>query len=141
MKATIKLNDIGARKKQQAMRSAVETFAQNIPLDACSFFDTNTSQGVISGQYVGVISGNLRRSLTVERLGPHSAGLGSDLGIAPYASAVRARTAKKYGRDFYRIALKMFRSRAVLAVNAEYARLRGVVASARQYTYRNPFPA
>jgi hypothetical protein len=141
MQVKVKVYGAGAKKKTDSMRTAVLAFAKNIPLDTCGFMDGATSSSVLNGQYVNYISGNLRRSVTVERLGPFSAAIGSDEGIAPYAKHVRRWSERKYGKNYYRIAYDIFEAKIILAVNAEYARLRKIIDAGRTYTYQNPMPA
>lgn len=135
----LKLNRAGYDKKRKALLATVEFF-ENAPKDGATYFQEAVVSGVINGQYVGVISGNLKRSVEVYLTSRFSAAVVSDKGIAPYTVDVRERTYRKYGEDFYQITLRIYGDDAYQALFKEWKRAMTAIANGTTYKYRNQLP-
>ena len=136
---TLNLHTAGYEKKRLALLSTIKFF-ENAPLDAATYFQEAVVSGVINGQYVGVISGDLKRSVEVYPTSKFSAAVVSDLGIAPYAPEVRESNLRKYGEDFYEITLRHYGKEAHQALLQEWKRMISSIDRGVRYTYRNQLP-
>lgn len=135
----LRLNRAGYDKKRKALLSTIEFF-DNAPKDGATYFQEAVVSGVINGQYVGVISGNLKRSIEVFITSRFSAAVVSDIGIAPYTMEVRERTYRKYGEDFYQITLRVYGDDAYKGLLKEWRRMMTIVARGGTYHYQNQLP-
>ena len=118
---------------------AQDEFYTNIHRDAIAYLQEKMVDRVIAGQYVGVISGMLRRSQEVT-FGRWESVLKPDYQIAPYAGYVAAWAEGKYGKDYYRITLDLFGKETMNRITGEHARMIRTLNQNRKYIYQNPFP-
>jgi hypothetical protein len=135
----LKLDRAGWERKRRALLTTIKFF-ENAPRDGATYFQEAVVSGVINGQYVGVISGMLKRSVEVLITSRFSAAVVSDLGIAPYSIEVRERTFRKYGEDFYQITLRIYGDDAYKALFKEFKRMMSIVARGGTYEYQNQLP-
>lgn len=134
----MELRDEGARKKLAAVRSTVR-FLLNSHRDMATHFQHKLVDEVAAGQFVGVISGNFRRSWEVLPLGPFATAIASELAVAPYAPFVIAWSQRKYGRNVMQITLNIYGDEAQRKLKDEFERLVSRVNSGKTYRYKNPF--
>lgn len=123
-----------------------------IPKDAAAEIQARTVQEVLNDgggdQWVGVISGNLRRAQRIKSAGAFKMAMFSDLSIAPYARDVNDRLAEtggfkgkreSNGRGYLKIAMHFYSEPMRKAAIAEWSRLIEIVNNRGNYKYRNPF--
>lgn len=135
----LRLDTLGFRKKMKALRT-MTAFYEQAPRDAAAAYQEGIVAGVINGQYVGVISGNLKRSVEIALTSRFSAAVVSDLSIAPYSPGVRKNTRERYGEDFYQIAMRIYGPEIEERLRSEWRRGMATVNTRDRYTYENPFP-
>lgn len=122
-------------------------FAMGFPLDAGTYYERTLVEGVINGQYVGVISGNLRRSFKTKPAGlgrailEHDERIASDENGRPYGKKVLDWSVKKYGKSYIRITTEKTTPRILGNALVEFNRMILRTNLRRKYRYRNPFPA
>lgn len=133
----VDLSTVGFRQKVEALKSAL-IFFENMSRDAALFLQEGIVDGVINGQEVGVISGNLRRSIEVAPTSRWSWAIVSDLSIAPYGPQVAKRTRERYGNDFYKIGLERFGPAMEKPMRDEFDRSIKAALNRKQYRYKNP---
>lgn len=134
-----RFDDRGFIQKFRALQAAGDYFL-NIHLDAATFLQEKLVTEVINGQYVNVISGNLRRSQAVIPVTKFKTILASDLTVAPYAVFVLDWSRREYsGRTFLQITLDLFLTETKRRMKSEYKRMIRSVNFKRSYKYQNPF--
>lgn len=114
-------------------------FFRNIHKDAIIFLQDRLLSRVIGGQYVGVISGNLRRSQVID-FGEYTSEMRPNFTIAPYAGYVANWAFHKYGRDYYKILVDLYGKFVVQKIEKEFNRMIDLLNEGKRYKYKNPFP-
>ena len=129
------------RKRAPRIIKAFDSFFDNIHRDMIAHIQDRMVNDVINYQFVGVITGNLRRSMTIEFNDPEQgvSTLYSDLRIAPYSPFVAGWSAKKWGRNFWRICLELYGAKTVQRAIIEYKRMISVLNKNQRYKYKNPY--
>ena len=128
----------GFLRKVRALHSGV-AFFEHAHLDAAARLQEHMVDDVLTNQYVGVISGNLRRSQEVAPSSRFSSLLFTDIVVAPYALFVLRWSRRKYGKDFIRITLDLYLARTLDLMEKEFNRMVGEIRQGRIYKYQNPF--
>lgn len=126
------------RKKVKAIRSGVQFF-ENVHRDAAAYLQQRMVDDVLAGQYVGVISGNLRRSQEVAPTSRFSTILFTDIVIAPYALFVLGWSRETYGQDYLRITLQLFEGNTRAIMQREFLRMMESIRKRDVYKYQNQF--
>jgi len=139
MSGGVQIDTKGLYKKLKNIEQMVYFF-ENIHKDAATWMQENEVNEVLNGQYVNRISGDLRRSQKVISLSETTSLLFTDLGVAPYALAVLARTQAKFGRNFLQITIDLFAKEMQELMVKEWKRMLEVMNSGQTYKYQNPFP-
>lgn len=124
----------GLRQKLHALQTLIEFF-ENAPYTAAAFLAEAIITGVINGQYVGVITGNLKRSVDVAEVDRFTAAIVSDLSMAPYSIEVREKNLKKYGEDFYQIGLRIYGEEAARMMAEEWEKAIKAINERKPYKF------
>lgn len=111
--------------------------------DGAAWFKGKLINEVINGQFVGVITGNLRRSHVVRPfskdktliLVPQSAP------AAPYAPLVARRVRNKFGQDYIELTRFFFEEDLIKIATDQISRMIKAVNQRRRVVYTNPYPA
>ena len=127
------------RGRARLILAAHDEYYDNIHKDAIVYLQRKLLERVIGGQYVGVISGNLRRSQIVN-FGRYISEMRPNFTIAPYARYVADWAFSKYGANYYGILLRLFGKDTYNRMKAEFRRMLKFLNKGQAYQYKNPFP-
>lgn len=130
----------GFRKKIDGLK-ALDTVARNFPKDAASYMKERLNMNVMDGQYVGRISGMLRRSHQIFIAGPYVAEVKHVPGVAPYGKWVYEWSLRKYGKSYIQILLDLYGPSVNRAAKLVIGRMVQRIRSGASFTYVNPFPS
>lgn len=130
----------GVKKMSQVAKSLASSdeFFSKIHVANAYAYRGFVNTRIINGQYVGVITGNLRRSVSVDSQ-PTKSRVYHNLAIAPYTPNVARRTKEKYGQTFHQIGLAQFRPIMQQAQSKELSRMIRAYNSGRPYNFQNPY--
>lgn len=151
----------GFTRKMQRMQGLPRQVARNLLQDGARFLQDKLIEEILNGQdgtdypkdypptvtvdvggYVGVVSGNLRRSVEVDDRGfiqlIFSDGSG---GVGSYNIKVDNLTRQRYGIGFFEIAVELYGDFIVETFLEEITDFVRRVTADRSYEYENPFPA
>jgi hypothetical protein len=150
----------GFNRKIAKMRGLPREVARNLLQDGARFLQDKLVEEILRGEsgtdypksypptvsvetegYVGVVSGNLRRSVRVDDRGfiqfIFSDGAG---GVGSYNIKVDNRTRARYGIGFFEIAVELYGEFITETFLEEITRFVKRVSEGRSYQYENPFP-
>jgi len=138
----------GWLKKRDALRKNVSEAAEFGLIDAGEWFHGMLAQTIINGghprvrPYVGVVTGNLKRSVKNRPLSTGKVRVYIDVagGQVPYAPDVLRWSKIKYGRSFMEIAVEKFSKPIVRIMTKELARAVEAASNGQSYEYKNNFP-
>ena len=105
-------------------------------------YPKNYPSGVSSGAagFVGVVSGNLRRSIQLEPDGPLAVEIKQTLkDLAPYHDFVINFSKERYGKNFYEITVEIYGPVVAQKLVQVASRLSSQIDSRGEFVYRNPF--
>jgi len=134
----------GFNSKMTALLSLGDSF-ESLKEDATAYFLNRLTNEVINGVYVGVISGNHKRSYSLQNSDKGGSRfiqfIESDLAIAPYSLDLAKRSKSRHGKVFVELT-KFFWGKQIGDIMAkEVVRMTEAVSIGKRYVYRNPFPA
>lgn len=124
----VKIDTSGAEKK---LSKVINNDMQSLIYDAAIYLTEKIRQDIISGQYVGVITGQLRGGTLVEQ-GAQEVRVISEM---EYTKYVLAYTKNKYGNDYVDIANNIYGGNMIAIVIQEAKKMYN-----DNYRYENPFP-
>jgi len=152
------VNDQGAQRKINRASIGLPIVAGKVLQDAATYINSKLVDTVLNGSsgkdypkgypggtdseagFVGVISSNLRRSIGIEKAGEFEyqvTQIQSEL--APYHDNVVNWSKRKYGLNFYEIALKLYGPRIAKEIVAVLVKVARDLGRGSQPNYRNPF--
>lgn len=129
----------GFRKKIQVLKS-LDTVAREFPKDAATYLKERLNSSIIDGQYVGRISGMLRRSHQIFIVGPYVAQVKHVPGVAPYGKRVYEWSIRKYGKSYIQILLDLYGPSVNRAARVVIGRMVQRIRNGGSFTYVNLFP-
>lgn len=130
-----------ASKKFNLAGVNLTEYARRFPLSAATYWSRTLTENIINGQYVGVISGNLRRSFKVVPGVLGSAIVRNDRQIAPYAPDVERRTRTRYGKGYLQLTTDRTRPRILGTSVVAFKMMQKATNQRKKYVYKNLFPA
>lgn len=142
MPPNVRINTRGLRAKIENLKRFRQSLIF-IHQDAAAWFKLKLIDEIINGQFVGVITGNLRRSHAVRPfsksktiiLVPQSAP------AAPYAGIVARRTKGRFGRTYLELTKFFFEDQLREIAVKEMSRAIKKINLRQRYVYANPYPA
>lgn len=108
--------------------------------DGAVYYKGRLLNNVIAGQYVGVISGQLRRSFGLRPLSARSIEVKADLTVASYAPRVLRWSAAKWGRNYLQITTAFYGKDIIDGFQEEIAAAVRAIGRGRIPKYSNPYP-
>lgn len=135
------VDSVNASKKFNLAAGNFKMYAKRFPLSAASYYVRVLTEDIINGQYVGVISGNLRRSFKPVPGSLGTAIVRQDGQIAPYAVNVAERTIRKYGKSFMVLTTQRTKPRILDTSLVTFRTMQQATNKRKKYIYRNLFPA
>lgn len=114
-------------------------FYTKVHRDAVAHFIGKLTNEILNSQYVGVISGQLRRSFDPKPLDLFRTAMVHDPSVAPYAIYVLDWSEARYGKNFIQIAIDLHWPGMIFFMKEEHKRMLSVISKANIYKYKNPF--
>jgi len=127
LRAKFKLN---TQRFEDRLAINQSEFAKQIILDASEYLARKIREDIISGQYVGVRTGNLREG-TKSELFDYRAVVFSEMDYTKY---VLGWSQNKYGKSYLDMAISLFAGNMIKTIQDEAKKIYG-----RKYVYKNPF--
>lgn len=142
-------NGKGARCKIKGLAST-DSFFRNANKDASSYFESVLKNRILdgpqtggaygSGFYVRAQAGKLLGSHKTVKANEYVSGVIQNLSEASYRPYVQAWSRRKYGKDFYKIAVDLYAEKAIEKLGDEFKRMMKRVKDCERYSYRNQLP-
>ena len=128
MRINLKVNTSGLETK---LRKNVNAIVKQMIIDAAEYLARKIRDEVISGQVVGVITGNLRRGTAVEEID----GKVHIVSEMDYTKFVMEWSRNKFGISYFDYANQMYGGNLSKIIQEEAKKI-----YSKNYTYQNPFP-
>lgn len=128
MRANFNVNTDGMQSK---LRVNVNAIVRQMVIDGGEYLARKIREDIISGQIVGVITGNLRAGTHVEDSGTH-VNVVSDMS---YTQHVLEWSKGKYGQSYMELAIQLYGGNVITTIQQEAKNI-----YKKNYVYKNPFP-
>lgn len=116
---------------QIRLRANVNLYVRQMIIDGAEYFARKIREDVISGQIVGVRTGNLREGTQVEEVD----GIVNIVSEMDYTQQVLAWSKDKYGISYFDLANQLYGGNIAKTIQEEAKKVYN-----KNYKYVNPFP-
>lgn len=154
--------DLKGFREKMASAGGLQILTRNLVQDGASYLQAKIADEVLNGEtgteypknypasvsqgatgFVGVVSGNLRRSIEVIDKRTFALII-SDPGAAPvavYNVVINEWAKERYGMGYFEITAELYGDLVEKILAKEVLRFARSINTGRRYQYRNPFPA
>ena len=158
--ANTRINTRGFDQKIKRMSVGINVVLFNLIRDAAAFIKAKMVNEVLNGPagqdspksgyaagvgegergFIGVVSGNLKRSIQIQQQGQLKYFVFSETVVAPYNEEANQWVQDRYGKGYFDIVAILYVNGMLDLFLKEITRYTLAVSNSSVYTYQNPFP-